>query len=130
MGACYYVKLKAKVLDEKGAVNALNEHMKNDTRTNYSLEEYATQGIGTETFDDLMRIFLAGWKHQEVGISKGNGFTFYENEFSASYGWESVMIKMFHVLAPYLDNGSRLLIYPDVNYDELVIENGECIQEH
>ena len=30
MGACYEVTLKAKVKDEKGAILALNEHIKND----------------------------------------------------------------------------------------------------
>ena len=69
MGACYDVILRVKIYDEGGAINALNELIKNDTRTNYNLEKYAEQGITTETFDDLMRIFLAGRKGQEVQMT-------------------------------------------------------------
>lgn len=130
MGACYEVTLKAKVKDEKGAILALNEHIKNDKRTNYSLDKYAEQGVTTETFDDLMRIFLAGWKGQEVRISKEDGLTVYENGFNAHYGWESVMIEMFETLAPYLEDGSELLIYPDHSYDKLIVKNGEYVQIH
>ena len=131
MGACYYVKLKVKVLDEQGAIKALNKHME-ETKNGvmYSLEKYAEQGVFTETFDDLMRIFLAGWKHQEVTITPKRIYTYYENDFDASYGWESVMMNMFEVITPYVKDGSELLIYPDSDYDKLVVKNGKCVQLH
>ena len=131
MGACYDVTLKVKVLNEKGAIKAQNEHIENDTMTYYSLDKYAKEGITTETFDDLMRIFLAGWKGQEVKISKcSNGFTVYENSFNASYGWEVVMITMFQEIAPYLENKSELVIDIDNDYDKLVVKDGKAIQKH
>lgn len=130
MGACYNVTLKVKVNDEQKAIVALNEHIRNDKRTDYSLEAYAKQGITTKTFDDLMRIFLAGWKYQEVKIDKSNEFTVYSNNFNASYGWESVMIEMFETLAPFLQDNSELLIYPNNDYDELIIRDGKYIQIH
>lgn len=130
MGACYSVTLKAKIKDEKGVVKALNEFIKNDNKTDYSLDLYKAQGIGTETFDDLMRIFLAGWKHQEVDITEKEGFRVYANDFNASYGWEGVMIRMFHEIVSFLEDGSELLIYPDSSYDLLSVECGEVIQLH
>ena len=130
MSACYYVSLKVKVLDEQGAIKALNEHIANDKYADYSLDLYAEQGITTETFDDLMRIFLAGWKHQEVTITPKRIYTYYENEFNASYGWEIVMMDMFKVIAPYVKDGSELLIYPDTDYDKLIIKDGKCVQIH
>lgn len=130
MGACYYVKLKVKVTDEESAIKVLNEHIAKDTRTDYSLSAYAKQGITTETFDDLMRIFLAGWKNQEVTIEKREIFTYYSNSFDACYGWESIMMEMFETLTPFLKDGSELLIYPDSDYDRLIVEDGKCIQVH
>ncbi len=130
MGACYSVTLKAKIKDEKGVVKVLNEFIANDTRTNYSLDLYKAQGIGTETFDDLMRIFLAGWKHQEVTIEEKEGFRVYKNDFNASYGWEGVMMRMFHEIAPFMEDGSELLIWPDSSYDLLVVGEGEVVQLH
>lgn len=130
MGACYSVELKVKVLDEQGAIKALQKHIETDKRTDYSLEAYAKQGVTTETFDDLMRIFLAGWKGQEVNIDVNGEFTTYSNDFNASYGWESVMMEMFETLAHYIKDGSELLIYPDSDYDKLVVQNGKCVQIH
>ena len=130
MGACYSVTLKVNVTDVPSAINALNQHIVNDTRSNYSLEEYAQQGITTETFDDLIRIFLANWPGQEVDIQTDNGFTVYENGFNASYGWECVMMDMFATLAPFITDGSELYISIDNDYDKLVIKNGKCVQLH
>ena len=130
MGACYSVRLKVKLQDEQGAIKALNEHMNNNTRANYSLEEYAEQGITTNTFDDLMRIFLAGWKGQDILIYPEKGFTVYDNDFDASYGWEVVLMDMFEVLTPFVKNGSELFMYVDNDYDRLVVKKGKCVQVH
>ena len=130
MGACYSVILKVKLTDEEGAIKALQDHIANDNGVDYSLEKYAQQGITTETFDDLMRIFLAGWKGQEVDIYPNKTFTIYENDFDASYGWEGVMMEMFEVIAPFVANGSKLQIYPDDYYTELVVKNEKCVQTH
>ena len=130
MGACYSVTLKVKVLDEKGAIKALNEHIKNDERTYYNLEEYETRSITTETFDDLMKIFLADYPRQEVTITQAKVYRWYENDFNASYGWESVMMEMFETISPYVKDGSELLIYPDSDYDKLIVKNGKCVQIH
>lgn len=131
MGACYYVRLKVKVNDEQGAIKALNEFIiRTNKGVDYSLDKYAQQGVTTETFDDLIKIFLAGWKHQELTITPKRIYTYYENDFDASYGWESVMMNMFEVIAPYLKDNSELLIYPDEDYDKLVVKNGQCIQIH
>ena len=129
MGACYSVQLKVTLTDEKGAIKALNEHILKDTRTDYSLEEYLEEGITTETFDDLMKILLAELQ-SEVSIWQEGKFRYYENDFDASYGWECVLMEWFEVLAPFLKDNSKMLIYPDSDYDELVIKNGKCIRIH
>lgn len=129
MGACYSVSVKIHLIDHDRSIKALNEHIVNDTSTNYSLTRYASIGVKTETFDDLMRILLAEVQ-RKVFISQEENFTFYENEFNASYGWERVMIEWFEVMAPFLGDGSQMLIYPDEDYDKLIIKNGKCVQVH
>ena len=129
MGACYSVDLKVNVLDVPGAIKALNEHMINDTRSDYSLEEYAEQGITTETFDGVVKVLFAELQ-QPVFIYQKGKFTVYTNAFNASYGWESIMMEWFKVLTPFVANGSQLLIYPDEGYDKLVVKNGKCVQIH
>lgn len=127
MGACYSVTMKVNVVDEKGAVNALNHHIASDARTHYALEKYANIGVTTATFDDLMRILLAEIQHP-IDITQNGNFKFYENDFNASYGWECVMMEWFGVMTPFLADGSELIIYPDEDCDELIIKNGKCVQ--
>lgn len=129
MGACYSVTIKANVTDEKGAINALNHHIASDARTCYNLEKYASIGCTTGSFDGLMKILLAEIQYP-VSIHQDGNFKVYDNAFNASYGWESVMIEWFGVLAPFLADGSKMLIYPDEDYDKLVIKNGKCVQVH
>ena len=129
MGACYSVNIKVNVVDIKGAVDALNHHIAQDSRTSYNLEKYANIGVTTTNFDDLMRILLAEIQGP-VFIHHNGKFMIYDNCFNASYGWESVMMEWFDVLAPFLADGSQMLIYPDEDYDKLVIKNGKCVQIH
>ena len=121
MGACYSVILKVNLIDEQGAINALNEHILKDTRTSYSIDE----STELQTFDGLMDLLLVN----VLTSTKGN-FKYYESDFDASYGWERVMMEWFDVMAPFLKDNSTLLIYPDNDYDKLVIKNGKCVQVH
>lgn len=129
MGACYSVFVTVSLKDEKGAINALNQHIRTDTRTSYNLERYANIGATPDSFDGLMKILLAEIQ-QEVHIERCNDWLSYENAFTASYGWEGVMMDWFRILAPYLKDGSQMLIYPDEDYDELVVVNGTSVQLH
>lgn len=129
MGACYSVKVEMKIRDEVGVVKALNEHIFKDTRTNYSLEKYAQRGITPDTLDGLMKIMLAGLQH-DVCVSRDEEAVSYSNEFNASYGWERVMMEWFEVMTPFLRDGSSMLIYPDSDYDKLVVMDGKCVQVH
>lgn len=129
MGACYSVNVKVCVIDEVGVIRALNKLIKNSKNVNYSLDKYASIGVTPDTFDGLMRILLAETQ-QDISISKKRKYTTYDSCFNASYGWECVMMDWFEVMAPYLADGSQMLIYPDEDYDKLVIRNGKCVQIH
>lgn len=110
------------------AVRSLQEYIKKDAGTDYDLESYAADGIGTENIDDLMKIFLSDRKRQRITITDSGEWKNYSADFNASYGWESVLIKMFKILGVYLANGSQLDISIDNDYDGLVIRNGICKQ--
>lgn len=129
MGACYSVELRVHVLDENGAVNAILAHKEKDSRTAYSVQKCVAAGVALDTFDGLIKLLLA--EHQQrVMVQQDGAYRFYSNAFDASYGWESVMLEWFEVLAPFLADDSKLLIYPDHDYDEVVIRDGKAIQIH
>ena len=130
MGACYSVELRMKCRDERRTVAALQKFIReNPVNADFSLAKYAEEGVGTETLDDLMRIFLAGWKSQPVRKeNEGDGFTAYSNGFTASYGWERVMIDMFFAVGETLCDGSELNIDADEGVDQIVVECGSVTQ--
>lgn len=135
MGACYSVSLRIKPKDEKKAFNLLLQGMKRNEETdqaNYRLDDFEKEGTKADTLDNLLKAVLAGWPYNHFRKSgpDADGFTTYENDFEACYGWEWVMIMAFQDMAPALVDGSSFYIEPDNDYDEFIIENGKCIQKH
>lgn len=126
MGACYSVNLKIKVLERKKAEKALYDHMIHDNKTDYNLKAFSKEEIKTDSLDNLIRINLAGWRRCPYDKSTYEGWTYYSNDFDASYGWESVLIKMFQILAPYLEDESELHIYLDSEDIHFLAQNGKC----
>ena len=108
--------------------NFIAEH--DESGINFSLSAYKKEGTTPDTLDGLLKIFLAGWNMCHPEIKHVRKWIRYENGFNASYGWESVMMKMFKLIAPYLADKSELYIYPDDDYDHLVVKNGKCVQVH
>ena len=124
MGQTYAVSLKLHFKDKEGAAQALRDKIARATeeRVIYSLEHYRELGIGTDTVEGLLRIFFGGWegKLQNTGTSLESGF-------DACYGWETVMMDAFDLMAPFLEDGSEITIYPDSGIDNAVVQGGKAV---
>lgn len=127
MGQCYSVRLKIKFKDKDGAAKALREKIGRGQKeyTSYSLEHYKKIGIGTDTIEDLLKIIFGGWEGKLV--SDGSNPDILHSAFDARYGWEGVMTSAFDEIAPFLENKSSIIIYPDSGKDEAIIKNGKSI---
>ena len=134
MSACYDVTLCVKVKDEKKAFKAFDSYIKDIEQThevNFKMDSFFGDGKRPETLDDIIRLFLAGWKCTQFTKKKvKDGFVAYENSFNASYGWESVMINFFRAFTPHLEDESYMIIYPNEDYDEFIVRCGQCISVH
>lgn len=119
MGACYSVDMKIRLKDEGAANDVLRKHIHEDTGTNYNLDAFAREGITLDSFDNLMRIFLAGWKKTPFEKTEKDGWVIYSNDFDASYGWNTVMLTMFELIKPHLEDGSQIIISQD-NYTHVM----------
>ena len=53
-----------------------------------------------------------------------NGVTTYESSFKATYSWHSVLEDWFDSIAPYLKDGSSMLVYPDRGRYEYSVRDG------
>ena len=132
MGACYTVIFKLKVKDKEKAISSLHEWMNRNEAEKFcrfSLDGFKTEGVTPDTFENIMRIVLAGWKctpYKVLGPDE-NGFVTFENDFTASYGWEIVLLDFVKALAPHLQDGSTMYIEPDDSCHEFMIEFGKII---
>ena len=129
MGACYSAEIRVRFKDEKKAIEVIKDYISKDERTDYGLSERKEQGIGTNSFDDLMKIFFADHKSSHVKKNIDTCFTTYSHDFDASYGWEGVIVGMFQTIAPYLEDNSRLYLNPDNEELVLLVKNGQCMEE-
>ena len=124
MGQVYSVRMKLKIRDEGSLISLMQDFIKANSRyIDFQLDDYAKHGIGTDTVEDLVKLMITDREF----MHEGNEFT---SDFEASYGWEGVMLDMFSAMAPALKNGSTLWVYPDSDYDKLVVKDGAAICKH
>ena len=122
MSMCYYVKAELKYSDKKEVERLLRQYIVDQSdQVDFNLDYYREKGVYMKSLDDLMKIIIT-----DRGFTKDGDV--YTSNFNASYGWKSVMINMFKFITPSLLDDSRMLIYPDYGVDELVVQNGECVQ--
>ena len=126
MGQTYDVNLRVRFKDEKGARKALLAKI---GRANEEKVLYDERGLRAMGFDldndiwDLMSVFFCGWG-QRLKETANKDWLY--SGFDASYGWERVMMEAFEEIAPYLEEGSEIKIYPDSDYDYLVVKDGKA----
>lgn len=131
MGACYTAQLHIgfeNKTDERMALKKLQEFVYSE-RANFGLDSWKKDGVGTDSLEDIFKILLASQQGYFTADHDGQ-WSDYENDFDASYGWEGVLIDMFELITPYLKNGSKFYLDCDNDYDEFIVDNGECVQLH
>lgn len=127
MGQCYSVYLKVKFEDEQGAVKAVQQRLEG---MGEDLEELSREtGLDYGTIDGILRHYYASWENGHKWTQTTDPEVL-SGDFNATYSWESVMMEVFQLMAPYLKDGSTLKIYPDSSYDLLEVRDGVAVQLH
>ena len=136
MGQYYDVKLKLKFRDgekdELRTIKAMQKYIKtyDGKGVKFNLDEWKKEGNKLNTFEDMLRVFFAGWNCWDFEITQGRKWLKVRNGFDASYGWESIMLDIFDVISLFLEDGSEMWIYPDSDYDHLIVKEGKCVTVH
>lgn len=112
MSACYAVNLILKTHRDDELLKTVRDYMNSAQYVNF-------HGAQNELYsvDDMVKVFLAA--HQEDFHSYGDGS--YDSAFNASYGWESVLLDWWLVMQPYLDEGSKMTVWPDSGKWEVMV---------
>lgn len=129
MGACYDVNLKVRFRDEEGAKRALKAKIgrANEEKILYGENGLKALGFDFDNIMDLLSVFFCGWGDR---LRPAADEAWLNSGFDASYGWESVMMDAFDKIAPFLEDGSVIVIYPDSDYDKAEVINGKAIWIH
>ena len=132
MGACYTTVFRVKAKDETTAADAMRRwmhDMEDAGFARFSLDAHRAEGVVPDTIDGVIMVVLAGWRNTPFRTTgpDADGFTTYENDFEASYGWGMVLLEFAAALAPHLEDGSSFYIEPDDEYHDIVTIDGKLI---
>ena len=119
MGQCYSVTMELDYKDSRKVVDALNAYIdETDGRgVRYDLSHDRTK------LPELMKVFLTDRDY--TCDEEGKSFS---SAFDASYGWDDVLRDMFESLAPVLDDGSYMEVWPDSGNYLLTVAGGAVIE--
>lgn len=122
MGDCFSISLNITLKNEAAAVRVMQEYIQNKPYVNFGLEENQKRGIGTDNFNDLIRIFFSSCNGTVIDVARNEDIISYNADFDATYSWKSVMLDIFGSIAPFLEDGSELNIGHIVLADEMILE--------
>lgn len=125
MGAVYDVNLQAKIKQghKLALLNSLISTMSESQIDYLNLKE-----LDMNKLEDVLAYYFA--ENSKIAVGIINDKINISTGFDASYSWECVMVEAFEKMAEHLEDKSELYIYPDSDYDWLVIRNGKMIQKH
>lgn len=112
-----------------GSVDQLTWGAWDFAKEGFSKEDYRKDGKTCCPHDIRERDDKSGkFRTRKVLLVQSNvnerGFRGFTSAFNASYGWEGMMDEAFAVMARFLEDGSLLVIYPDVGSRLLVVRGG------
>jgi hypothetical protein len=130
MSQVYSISLKFDYLSLECAKQTLQQRIArgSDEHVNYSLEHYKNDiGLDLDNVHDLVRLIFGGWdaRLDSTTLPGWSGWLF--SGFNASYGWESVMRDAFEAVAPFLEDGSEIVIDIDEGVDHGVVKDGQAV---
>lgn len=119
MGQCYSVYLKAKLKDADAFVRLTREFTK-DWSQPFKDRLAGINGIINNIVGD-----------GAVDVRYEDGWPVFCGEFDASYSWDGTMEEWFRAVAPALEAGSEIKVWPDGgNWICTVLNDGTCGKEY
>lgn len=119
MGQCYSVYLKAKLNDADAFVRLTREFTK-DWSQPFKDKLTGINGVIN---------FMIG--DGSVDVLYEDGWPIFHGNFDASYSWDGTMEEWFRAVAPALEAGSEIEVWPDEgSWKCTVLDDGTCGKEY
>lgn len=123
MGQTYDVTVKMKVKDADGLIKKSVDVFKTECPEWYG---EVKDEMPCDTVYGCAAFALAA-NQKDFTAEHKRGTTTYHSFFHATYSWGAVMCAWFESIAPYLKDGSSMLVYPDSGHYEYVVKDGKAI---
>lgn len=122
MGQCYSVTLTVKVKDEVEFVMRSGLYIQSQ-----NIRKDCFKGADMTTPQGNIRFVLAGnTQPGDYSVDfncPGVGWRKYRNAFDASYSWDGLLDEWFRAVAPALEVGSEIEVWPDHGHWTLRVEH-------
>lgn len=125
MGAVYDVNLQAKI--KHGHKLALLDSLIS-TMSESQIDYLNSKELSMNKLEDVLAYYFA-LNHKDCVSIKDDEISV-NDDFNAIYLWETVMMDAFKQMAEHLEDKSELYVFPDSDYDLLVVENGKVVYKH
>lgn len=80
MGDCFSISLNITLKNEAAAVRVMQEYIQNKPYVNFGLEENQKRGIGTDNFNDLIRIFFSSCNGTVIDVARNEDIELFRLE--------------------------------------------------
>ena len=117
MGQCYTVYLKMKLKDADEFVNASRKFAED----NYWGYDYIAK---MTSVDKIIKYFVGGTS-SGVCVDYEDGWPVFRGDYDACYSWDGTLENWFHAIAPSLEDGSEIEVYPDTGRWKCVVHDGK-----
>lgn len=125
MGQCYSVYLKAKVKDEAEFVRLSATKLRGEFN-GLNIRKGCFNGHDLTTSLGNIKFVLASHQNGFTETAE-DGCPVYRSDFDASYSWESVLDEWFCAVAPALEDGSEIEVYPDMGHWGYEVSGGVAV---
>lgn len=120
MGQTYDVTYTLRIKDRQGLIDAINAYI--DETDKDGLVIWPKDWFDRTDLTSLMKLVITDRGFEEFDEEEEVVFS---SSFDASYGWEAVMMEVFECMAPHLEDGSMLEIWPDYGKDFGTVKSGQ-----
>ena len=110
MGQCYSVALMVNIKNNAEFVKLSRSFIETQ-----NIREDCFIGVDLTTPEGNVKFMLAGYTQPDNWQERdeGDGWREYGNGFDASYSWDGLMEEWFRAIAPTLETGSDIEVWPD-----------------
>lgn len=120
MGQCYTVYLKMKLKDADEFVCLSRQYATDNDWPEACMRKMSS-------VDEIIKQMISTG---DLTVQHDGEWSLFRSDFDASYSWDDVMDEWFHAVAPSLEDGSEIEVFPDAGSWRCIVSDGEVDKDY